>query len=177
MVNDDFTMRRCWWNGERVHWFYLGLCARRTCNFIFQQSVRILSAIPKILCACNIFLLMSLGVGAIEQLSHPLYTLVPHSVHTCTFIWSPQPYNNGFWTFNKMSIHLYTWWCSLESFLHTIWTTVSHSFSRRIFNNQNQAWSLPQCTLGKIHFEKHPNMSQSVICFCDIASVSAIDIH
>ena len=58
VVNDDFTMQ-CWCNSERVHWFYLHVCARRTCNFIFQQSVRILSAMPNILCACNIFLLMN----------------------------------------------------------------------------------------------------------------------
>ena len=41
----------------------------------------------------------------------------------------------------------------------TLSTTVSMtSFSRRIFNNQTQAWS---------HHKMHPNMSQSVICFCD----------
>ena len=34
-----------------------------------------------------------------------------------------------------------------------------------------------QSTLGEIHFEKHPNNSQSVICFHDIASVLAIDIQ
>ena len=52
-------------------------------------------------------------------------------------------------------------------------TTVSHSFSWQTFNNQNQAWSYHKVTL---HFEKHPNMSQSAICFRDIASVLAIDI-
>ena len=51
VVNDDTTVLIC--NGERAHWFYLGLCARHTCNFIFQQSIRILSAMP------NIFLLMN----------------------------------------------------------------------------------------------------------------------
>ena len=97
-------------SSERVHWFYLHVhvCARHTCNFIFQQSVRILSAMPKVLCACNVFLLMnynvtkgeipemenmqqdahvyfflllSLGVGAIEP--PPIHNIhvVPCSVH------------------------------------------------------------------------------------------------
>ena len=35
VVNDDFMMEQCLCNSERVHWFYL--CARCTCNFIFQH--------------------------------------------------------------------------------------------------------------------------------------------
>ena len=46
-------------NGEHVHWFPY-LCARITCNFIIQQSVRFFTAMRKILCVCNIFLPMNL---------------------------------------------------------------------------------------------------------------------
>ena len=52
-------------------------------------------------------------------------------------------------------------------------TTVSQSFYR------NQDWSYHKVTLHSAkftYFEKHPNTSQSVICFRDIASVLAIDI-
>ena len=47
-------------------------------------------------------------------------------------------------------------------------TTASHSFSRRIFNNQNQALIIPQSTLDKIHIEKHPNtvIVYMKYCFC-----------
>ena len=41
------TSQRVSCNGERVHWFYLHVCARHTCNFILQQSVRIFTPLPK----------------------------------------------------------------------------------------------------------------------------------
>ena len=95
------TSQRCWCNCERMHWFSLYLCARRKCNFIFQQSLRIFTAMPKILYACSIFLLIKTRNNhpfkkkklrtclfsspefrgwSNEQLRHPLHT---QTVQSC----------------------------------------------------------------------------------------------
>ena len=120
-----------------------------TCNFIFQQSVRIFTA----------------------MLRHPLYTIIGTMFsHVCTMSTCLLSYNRygrmmnsrnvtNFVLQNKHSLIyvVVTFRIISAHNMITLSTTVavsmSHSFSQRNFNNQN--------TL-EIHFEKYPNMSQSI---------------
>ena len=56
-------------------------------------------------------------------------------------------------------------------------TTVSHLFSRRFFNNQNEAWWSYHKTCTKVTLHLAKFTSQSVICFRNIAYILSIDIQ
>ena len=100
---------------KRVHWFYL--CARRTYNFIFQQSVRIFTAMPKILCACNILSADELTTAKWKTCNGPVLFSFAHVYFSSPelslgvgAIWAiePPPIHNSTMFSSHMRFHMIT---------------------------------------------------------------------